>query len=292
MRKPEWLKVKLSTDGKYLKVRDLLRKGRLHTVCEEAKCPNIYECWFHGTATIMVLGDTCTRACRFCNVKTGNPKGWVDPLEPLNVLQTVKELNLRYVVLTMVDRDDLPDGGAFHVAKVINFLKSKLPHVKVEALVGDFQGNVSSIETVVRSDLDVFAHNVETVRRLTPKVRDIRASYEQSLFVLKTAKEIRKDILTKSSLILGLGETEEEVLETLKDLRDVGVDIVTLGQYLQPTKRHLPVVEYVHPNKFKWYEQRAYELGFKEVFAGPFVRSSYRAERVFFGSSRSLWKSS
>lgn len=281
-KKPQWLKVTLKTNEKFLNVKTTLRENRLYTVCEEARCPNINECWGHGTATIMLLGDICTRGCRFCAVKSGNPKGWVDPNEPMNVARAISKLNLRYIVLTMVDRDDLSDGGASHVAKTIFSIKAVRPDVKVEALVGDFQGNKNSIETVVNSPLDVFAHNVETVRRLTPTVRDRRASYELSLFVLEYAKKLRPDIYTKSSIMVGLGETDEEVIQTFRDLRDVGVDIITIGQYLQPTPKHLPVVEYVHPDKFLWYKIEALKLGFKEVFSGPLVRSSYRADRVFY----------
>jgi len=284
-RKPEWLRVRLNTEGKFTDVKGALREHNLYTVCEEAKCPNIYECWGHGTATIMILGDVCTRGCRFCAVKTGNPGGKVDPNEPMNVARAISKLNLRYIVLTMVDRDDLSDGGAEHVAKTIFYIKILRPDVKVEALVGDFQGKKESIERVVFSPLDVFAHNVETVRRLTPKVRDRRASYEQSLFVLEYAKSLRRDIYTKSSIMVGLGETEEEVLQTLRDLREVGVDIVTIGQYLRPTPKHLPVVEYVSPQKFNCYREKALQMGFKEVFSGPLVRSSYRADKVFLNAN-------
>ncbi len=281
--KPKWLKVKLEYNDTFYDVKKILREKKLYTVCEEAKCPNISECWSHGTATIMVLGDTCTRGCKFCAVKTGNPKGWIDPLEPLHVVETIRHLNLRYVVLTMVDRDDLLDGGAFHIYRVIKEIRRNFPDIKIEALVGDFKGNKNSIETIANSSIDVFAHNVETVERLTPIVRDPRASYKQSLFVLEYAKKVNPNILTKSSIMVGLGETEEEVIQTMKHLRSVGVDIITIGQYLQPTKRHLAVVEYVPPYKFKWYRDRALELGFIEAFCGPLVRSSYRAEKVFYG---------
>ncbi|MEO0143781.1 MAG: lipoyl synthase [candidate division WOR-3 bacterium] len=283
LKKPDWLKIKLEYNGKFQNVKEILKKKKLFTVCEEAKCPNLNECWSYGTATIMILGDMCTRGCKFCAVKTGNPKGWVDPLEPFHVVETIKYLNLRYVVLTMVDRDDLVDGGAFHVYRVVNEIRRNLKDIKIEALVGDFRGNKNSISLIANSEIDVFAHNVETVERLTPKVRDFRASYKQSLFVLEYAKKVNPNILTKSSIMIGLGETEEEVIQTMRDLRNVGVDIITIGQYLQPTKRHLPVVEYVPPYKFKWYKNRALELGFKEVFSGPLVRSSYRAEKVFYG---------
>ncbi|MCS7244645.1 MAG: lipoyl synthase [candidate division WOR-3 bacterium] len=283
MNKPEWLKIKLEYNDKFYEVKDILRNKKLYTVCEEAKCPNINECWSHGTATIMILGDTCTRNCKFCAVKTGNPKGWIDPLEPIHVVETIRHLNLRYVVITMVDRDDLVDGGAFHVYRTILEIRKNFPDIKIEALVGDFQANRNSISLVAKSPLDVFAHNIETVERLTSIVRDPRASYKQSLFVLEHAKNQSSNILTKSSIMVGLGETEEEVIQTMKDLRNVGVDILTIGQYLQPSKRHLSVVEYVPPYKFKWYRDRALEIGFKEVFSGPLVRSSYRADKVFYG---------
>ena len=283
INKPQWLKIKLEYNEKFHDVKRTLREKKLYTVCEEAKCPNINECWSHGTATIMILGDTCTRGCKFCAVKTGNPKGWVDPLEPLHVVETIKHLQLKYVVLTMVDRDDLLDGGAFHVYRTVLEIRKNFPDIKIETLVGDFQGNKNSISLIANSPIDVFAHNVETVERLTPIVRDPRASYKQSLFVLEYAKKVNPKILTKSSIMVGLGETEEEVIQTMKNLRSVGVDILTIGQYLQPTKRHLNVVEYVPPYKFKWYRDIGLQIGFKEVFSGPLVRSSYRAEKVFYG---------
>ncbi|MDT7879991.1 MAG: lipoyl synthase [Candidatus Hydrothermia bacterium] len=283
INKPQWLKIKLEYNEKFHDVKKTLKEKKLYTVCEEAKCPNINECWSHGTATIMILGDTCTRGCKFCAVKTGNPKGWVDPLEPLHVVETIKHLQLKYVVLTMVDRDDLLDGGAFHVYRTVLEIRKNFPDIKIETLVGDFQGNKNSISLIANSPIDVFAHNVETVERLTPIVRDPRASYKQSLFVLEYAKKVNPKILTKSSIMVGLGETEEEVIQTMKNLRSVGVDILTIGQYLQPTKRHLNVVEYVPPYKFKWYRDIGLQIGFKEVFSGPLVRSSYRAEKVFYG---------
>lgn len=283
INKPQWLKIKLEYNEKFHDVKETLKEKKLYTVCEEAKCPNINECWSHGTATIMILGDTCTRGCKFCAVKTGNPKGWVDPLEPLHVVETIKHLQLKYVVLTMVDRDDLLDGGAFHVYRTVLEIRKNFPDIKIETLVGDFQGNKNSISLIANSPIDVFAHNVETVERLTPIVRDPRASYKQSLFVLEYAKKVNPKILTKSSIMVGLGETEEEVIQTMKNLRSVGVDILTIGQYLQPTKRHLNVVEYVPPYKFKWYRDIGLQIGFKEVFSGPLVRSSYRAEKVFYG---------
>jgi len=283
VNKPYWLKIKLEYNEKFHDVKRILKEKKLYTVCEEAKCPNINECWSHGTATIMILGDTCTRGCKFCAVKTGNPKGWVDPLEPLHVVETIKHLKLKYVVLTMVDRDDLLDGGAFHVYRTVLEIRKNFPDIKIETLVGDFQGNKNSISLIANSSIDVFAHNIETVERLTPIVRDPRASYKQSLFVLEYAKKVNPKILTKSSIMVGLGETEEEVIQTIKNLRNVGVDILTIGQYLQPTRRHLNVVEYVPPYKFKWYRDIGLQIGFKEVFSGPLVRSSYRAEKVFYG---------
>jgi len=288
INKPQWLKIRLEYNEKFHDVKKTLKEKKLYTVCEEAKCPNINECWSHGTATIMILGDTCTRGCKFCAVKTGNPKGWVDPLEPLHVVETIKHLQLKYVVLTMVDRDDLLDGGAFHVYRTVLEIRKNFPDIKIETLVGDFQGNKNSISLIANSPIDVFAHNVETVERLTPIVRDPRASYKQSLFVLEYAKKVNPKILTKSSIMVGLGETEEEVIQTMKNLRSVGVDILTIGQYLQPTKRHLNVVEYVPPYKFKWYRDIGLQIGFKEVFSGPLVRSSYRAEKVFYGE---VWSS-
>ncbi len=281
MRKPDWLKVELSSRDSFSDVRYTLKKNSLHTVCEEARCPNLHECWSHGTATIMILGDVCTRGCRFCAVKTGNPGRKTDPLEPLRVAYAVKNMGLRYVVITMVDRDDLPDGGADHVARTVESVKRVNPGVRVEALVGDFQGNRTSVEMVVNSPLDVFAHNVETVERITPLLRDRRASYRLSLEVLRMAKDINPSILTKSGLMVGVGETEEEVVKTMEDLRGVGVDILTIGQYLQPTPRHYPVKEYVHPRVFAEYRRIGLSLGFKEVFSGPLVRSSYRADLVF-----------
>jgi lipoic acid synthetase len=232
--------------------------------------------------TIMVLGSVCTRACKFCAVDTGNPRGWLDPLEPLHVAQAVAEMGLKYVVITSVDRDDLPDGGAAHFAEVVRQIKRLNPSVKVETLTPDFQGRLADVETVLQGGQEVFANNLETVRRLTPRVRDPRAGYDQTLRVLEHAKKVRPEVLTKSSLMLGLGESDEEIRQALRDLRAVGVDIVTLGQYLRPTQHHLPVERYVTPEEFAQYRDWGYEEGFMEVFSGPLVRSSYRAEKVFF----------
>jgi lipoic acid synthetase len=249
-------------------------------------CPNIGECWGHGTMTLMILGGICTRACRFCAVDTGNPRGWVDPEEPEHVAEAIHALNARhqikYVVLTSVDRDDLPDGGAAHFAETVRRIKALSPDIKVETLTPDFQGDVKAVEAVLDAGVDVFANNIETVRRLTPRVRDPRAGYDQTLAVLDHAKRSRPDVLTKSSLMLGLGESDEEIREAMRDLRAAGVDILTLGQYLRPTRHHLPVERYVTPEEFASYREWGYEEGFLEVFSGPLVRSSYRAERVFF----------
>ncbi len=279
--KPAWIKAPLPTGARYQALKAMVQELRLHTVCQEALCPNVGECWTHGTLTVMILGDICTRACKFCAVHTGNPRGLVDPEEPKRVAEAIARMGVRYVVLTSVDRDDLPDGGASHFAATIRAIKERAPGVLVEALTPDFQGDLEAVETVLAANPEVYAQNLETVRRLTPKVRDPRAGYEQTLKVLAHAKRVRPDILTKSSLMLGLGETEEELLEAMRDLRAAGVDILTLGQYLRPTPAHLPVARYVPPEDFRRYEAWGYALGFREVFAGPLVRSSYRADRVF-----------
>ncbi|MBX9703506.1 MAG: lipoyl synthase [Silvanigrellaceae bacterium] len=283
--KPKWLKVDLTGGETLYQIKNNLREKRLYTVCEEAKCPNISECWNSGTATFMILGDVCTRACRFCHVKTGNPEGLLDKEEPLKVAQTIHTMGLSYAVITMVDRDDLPDGGAEHIARTLVAIQELTPKTRVEILAGDFQGNSHALERVICAGrgLDVFAHNLETVRRLSPRVRDARAKYDQSLEVLKTALKIapQGQLFTKSALMLGLGEEFNEVEETLKDLRSVGVEIVTIGQYLQPTKKHLSVKRFVHPAEFKFWREYALELGFKGVAAGPLVRSSYKASHLF-----------
>jgi len=278
--KPHWLRAKLPAGKGYSAVRQTVREHRLSTVCEESMCPNIGECWNAGTATIMVMGSVCTRACRFCAVDTGNPHGWLDPEEPLNTARAVKLMKLAYVVITSVDRDDLADGGAGHYASCVREIKRLNPRTAVEALTPDFGGVTAHVETVVDSGLEVFAQNVETVRRLTHPVRDPRASYEQTLGVLAHARRHRPDILTKTSLMLGLGERDHEIVETMRDLRDIGVDILTLGQYLRPTPNHLPVERYVTPSEFDAYRREGLDLGFVEVVAGPMVRSSYRAEQV------------
>ena len=279
-RKPEWLRIKAHTGTEYKNVKKTVHGHNLSTVCEEAMCPNINECWSSGTATIMLMGDVCTRACKFCAVNTGNPKGWLDEKEPENTAESVKLMGLKYLVLTSVNRDDLEDGGAAHYAAVVNKVIEENPETAVEVLTPDFLGDLKNVETVVDSSISVFAQNVETVRRLTHPVRDPRASYEQTLKVLEHAKKHRPDVLTKTSLMLGLGETEEEIIETLDDLRAIGVDIVTFGQYLQPTRNHIALERYVTPEEFEKYRQWGLDRGFLEVVSGALVRSSYRAEQV------------
>ena len=279
-RKPPWLRAPLPAGARFEAVRGVVREQRLATVCEEAKCPNIGECWNAGTATLMLMGAVCTRACRFCAVDTGNPRGWLDLHEPANAARTVELMGLRYVVLTSVNRDDLPDGGAAHYAACVRAIKQRTPATAVEALTPDFQGVLADVQTVVDSGVEVFAQNVETVRRLTHPVRDPRAGYQQTLSVLAHAKHHRPDVLTKTSLMLGLGETDEEIRECLADLRAAQVDLLTLGQYLRPTANHLPVQRFVAPAEFQAWRATALELGFLECVSGPLVRSSYRAERA------------
>jgi lipoyl synthase len=279
-RKPEWLKVRLPSGTNYEKLRSIVRERGLHTVCQEAMCPNIAECWGVGTATFMILGDTCTRGCRFCNVKTGLPNA-IDPLEAVKLATSIEDLGLNYTVITCVDRDDLPDGGALQMAEAIRAIHHRTPHVKVEVLTSDYRGDVAALRTVIDADPEVFAHNIETTRTLTPHVRDRRCGYDQSLNVLANAKAMRPQKFTKSSIMLGLGESDEDVLQTASDLRNVGVDIITFGQYLQPTHRHLKVVEFVSPEKFRWFAQAVKPLGFHQVVSGPLVRSSYHAEQAF-----------
>lgn len=279
--KPSWLRIVNQINPAYHHVKQQVKAHSLATVCEEAKCPNIAECWSHGTATIMLMGAVCTRACRFCAVDTGNPLGWLDKQEPENTANTVSLMNLDYVVLTSVNRDDLPDGGAKHYAMTVEAIKARSPNTKIEALTPDFQGKEADIALLLDSGLDVFAQNVETVERLTHPVRDNRAGYLQTLEVLAFAKRYRPDVLTKTSLMLGLGETDDEIIKTMDDLRERHVDILTLGQYLQPTKHHLPVKRYVTPETFAWFREVGLEKGFYEVASGPLVRSSYRADRVF-----------
>ncbi|HVL48995.1 MAG TPA: lipoyl synthase [Candidatus Thermoplasmatota archaeon] len=278
-RKPRWLLRPLPKGPAVAEMTSLLREHGLHTVCEEARCPNRGECWSQGEATLMLMGDTCTRACRFCDVAPGRP-GPLDPDEPAKVALTVSTLKLTYAVLTSVDRDDLPDQGAGHWARTILAVRAANPATIVDVLVPDFQGREDLIRVVVGAGPHVLAHNVETVRRLQRKVRDARASYEQSLAVHRTFKRLAPRTPVKSGLMLGLGETRDEVVETLRDLRAAGVDFVTLGQYLRPTERHLPVERYVPPEAFEDLAAEARAMGFAHVVAGPFVRSSYRAWEV------------
>ena len=279
--KPPWLKARIPSGKAYARVKRTVREHKLATVCEESMCPNIGECWSAGTATLMLMGSVCTRACRFCAVDTGNPGGWLDPEEPLHAAVSVEIMGLNYVVITSVDRDDLDDGGAGHYAACVEAIKRRCPQTTVEALTPDFAGKQSSVRTVLDTGVDVFAQNLETVRRLTHPVRDARAGYDQTLGLLAHAKQYRPRVLTKTSVMLGLGETDDEILDTLDDMIHNNVDIVTFGQYLRPTVNHLPVRRYVTPEEFARYRQWGLDRGFLEVVAGPLVRSSYRAERVF-----------
>jgi lipoyl synthase len=278
--KPVWLRVRAPSGENYTTVKRSLGLLGLHTVCEEARCPNISECWGTGTATIMIMGDICSRGCRFCAVNSGKPT-LLDTDEPERVAKAINEWGLRYVVITSVCRDDLYDGGAEHIAKTIKAIKLLSRRIIVESLIPDFRGDEASIKKIVKSKPEVISHNIETVLRLTPKVRDVRAAYEQSLLVLRKIKDIDASIYTKSSIMLGLGETEEEVIQTIRDLRLVGVNILTIGQYLQPTLKHLPVVEYIIPEKFNWFKEIAERIGFVYVTSGPLVRSSYKAGEFF-----------
>ncbi len=280
-RKPDWLKVKAPGGPNYSRIKGTLRDRRLYTVCEEAHCPNVGECWDGGTATFMIMGDLCTRGCRFCAVKTSKKGILLDPDEPKKVSDSIGIMNLEYVVVTSVNRDDLPDGGSSHFAKVIEQAKADHPDLIVEVLTPDFLGNCDQVATVAEAKPDVFAHNIETVRRLTPKVRDPRAGYDQSLKVLAFVHQKYPRIFTKSSLMLGLGERDEEVLETMHDLRHSGVSFLTLGQYLQPTKKHLDVEEFVVPEKFDYLKKWGETFGFETVASGPLVRSSYKAGEFF-----------
>ncbi len=282
LKKPKWLKVSLPHGEQYFRIQKLMKSLNLSTVCQEARCPNVAECWGGGTATIMLMGEICTRGCRFCNVKTGNPKGALDPEEPVKVAQAVLQMGLDYVVLTSVDRDDLPDEGAAHFARTVSCLKEQKKRVLVEVLTPDFKGKKECVQKIVDAGPEVFAHNIETTQRLTPLVRDPRAGYSQSLNVLKMAKDINpRSLYTKSSLMLGLGESDQEVEQTLSHLREVGCDIVTFGQYLRPARRHLPVKEYISPEKFKYWHDQALKMGFLYAASGPLVRSSYRAGEFF-----------
>ena len=282
--KPQWLKTKPPSGDNYRRLRLISSELGLHTVCEEAKCPNIGECWGGGTATFMLLGEVCTRGCRFCAVESGNPNRVVDEFEPVKIAMALEKMNLSYVVLTSVDRDDLPDGGAAHFAKTIIETKKKNPGMLIEVLTPDFAGNLVAIKTIVDAKPDVYAHNIETVRRLQKTARDGRAGYEQSLRVLEAVKKFNPDIFTKSSIMLGLGESRDEVVESMKDLRKIGVDVLAIGQYLRPSSWHLKVQEYIPPETFEEYKQIGESLGFSYVAAGPLVRTSYRAGEFFVES--------
>lgn len=282
--KPDWLKVRAPSGENYTRIKGMLGELKLATVCQEAKCPNMGECWSGGTATFMLMGEVCTRGCRFCNVKTGNAKLGlppVDPLEPEKVAYSISKMALSYVVITSVDRDDMPDQGSDHFARTVKTIKKLDPNLLVEILTPDFRGDEKLVAHLAASRPDVFAHNIETVERLTPSVRDPRAKYRQSLRVLEAVKELEKGIYTKTSIMLGLGEKDEEILQTLKDLRAIECDVVTFGQYLQPTEKHLKVIEYITPEKFEFWKKEAESMGFLYVASGPLVRSSYRAGEFF-----------
>lgn len=282
---PSWLKVPIPKGKSFHNVKKDVRELKLATVCEEAKCPNIGECWggkkSEATATIMLLGDTCTRGCRFCSVKTNRKPAAPDPMEPENTAEAISRWGLGYVVLTTVDRDDLVDGGARHLAETVQKIKQKAPQILVEVLGGDFRGDLSMVEILADSGLDVYAHNLETVEALTPHIRDRRATYRQSLAVLERAKQTNSSLITKTSLMLGFGETDDQVLQTLRDLREIGCDVVTFGQYMRPTKRHMKVVEYIKPEKFDYWRDTALDMGFLYIASGPLVRSSYKAGEAF-----------
>src|SRR6476646_7450780 len=274
-RHPDWIKVKAPGNPNYLRLKRLMREKNLHTVCEEARCPNIGECWGNKTATFLILGDTCTRGCRFCAIDKGKPLA-LDPEEPRNVGLVVKDLGLDHIVVTSVNRDDLPDGGAAHFAKTVFWIKSLNPGIRVELLIPDFEGNLNALETVMSSAIEILNHNIETVPRLYGKVRPGH-TYERSVQILKHAKELRPEVLTKTGMMLGVGETRDEVMAALHDLRANDVDIVTLGQYLQPSPKLLKVERYLHPDEFREFKDAADELGFRHVESGPLVRSSYHA---------------
>ena len=282
IKKPLWLKTPVASGEGYFAIKKDLRESKLHTVCQEAKCPNISECWNSRTATFMILGDTCTRGCRFCHIKTGNPDGLIDNEEPIHVAQSARSMKLKYVVITMVDRDDLSDGGGAHVARVIDTVKELNPGIIVELLAGDFNENEEALRTILRARPDVFAHNLETVKRLTPRVRDARANYLKSLRVLKFVKATAEyPLFTKTALMLGLGETKDEVIATLADARSENIDFVTIGQYMRPTRKHLAIKRWVTPEEFLEFGNIALDLGFKSAASAPLVRSSYRAREYF-----------
>jgi lipoic acid synthetase len=283
--KPDWLTIRPPSGKNYDELKSLFQSLELHTVCQEARCPNLHECWGGGTATLMLMGDVCSRACRFCMVTPGRPQGSLDELEPDKVAFALSQMGLTYVVLTSVDRDDLEDGGASHFAKTIRLVKQKNPGMLVEVLIPDFQGDLADLRKVVEAGPDVVAHNIETTLSLTSRVRDPRAQYWQSLSVLRNVKKLNRRVYTKSSLMVGLGETEEEVTQAMTHLRQAAVDFLTVGQYLRPSQRHLRVAEYVRPEQFERYRAIGERLGFLYVASGPLVRSSYKAGEFFIKSA-------
>lgn len=280
LKKPDWLRIKIPSGEEFKQVFGLLRKYNLFTVCQEARCPNIGECWGKKSATIMILGKICTRACRFCAVTTGNPNCYLDPEEPENVAEVIKKIGLQYVVITSVDRDDLKDLGSSHYAQTVMAIKEKNPDIKIEVLIPDFNCEEELLKNIVRTKPYVLGHNIETVRRLTPFIRDRRCGYEKSLAVLKMAKMLDSGLITKSGFMIGLGETEQEIITTLQDLKDAEIDIITIGQYLQPTKRHISVQKYYTPQDFKKFKEIGETMGIKFVVSGPLVRSSYHASEI------------
>jgi lipoic acid synthetase len=280
-RRPEWMKVRApSATSRYFEVKSLMREGQLTTICEEARCPNIGECWGRGTATFQILGETCTRACRYCYVHSGKPESPPDPLEPLRLAQAAAQMGLSHVVVTSVDRDDIPDRGAGHYAATIRALQRKLPRATIEILTPDFLGvEEEALTTVLEARPDVFGHNIETVKRLHTRMRGAKASYDKALWLLRRMKELAGyPVMTKSGIIVGLGETNDEIVDTMSDLREHGVDVVTIGQYLQPSPKHAEIDRWVHPDEFRWFREQGEVLGFGSVFSGPLVRSSYRAD--------------
>jgi lipoyl synthase len=285
------MKVRAPSAGtRYHEIKNLIHGQRLHTICEEARCPNIAECWGRGTATFQILGETCTRACRYCYVHSGRPDGPPDPLEPLRLAHTAAQMGLDHVVVTSVDRDDLADRGAGHFAATVRAIRAKSPGASVEVLTPDFLGvEEEALEIVLDSRPDVFNHNIETVRRLHRRMRGAKASYDKALWLLRRAKEVAQyPVLTKSGIIVGLGETNDEVVETMRDLREHGVDVVTIGQYLQPSASHAPIDRWVHPDEFRWLREQGEALGFGSVFSGPLVRSSYRADEQRHAAARAV----
>jgi lipoic acid synthetase len=277
LKKPPWLKVRIPAGENYRVVHELLKKYNLSTVCQEARCPNIAECWNRKSATIMILGKVCTRACRFCAVATGDPGGKIDVHEPANAAEVIHKFGLRYVVITSVDRDDLPDQGSGQYAAVVTEIKKRIPETKIEVLIPDFSARSEFLRKIVEPGPDVIGHNVETVARLTPRIRDRRCGYQKSLAVLALIKDIDPARTTKSGFMVGLGETDAEIVQTLADLKDRRVDIVTIGQYLQPTKKHIPVQRYYTPDEFESFKKTGQGAGIKFMVSGPLVRSSYRA---------------